>query len=338
LNYKENAPALFHRVIMESGSPTSRAVRPYNAKIHEQQFQDFLREVGCPADLPEDEIFPFLRSLPSSTVTTAQTKVFDKYNPSLRWAFQPVIDDDIIYRKPLDAWNSQLWNKVPIMTGFTTNEGSMYVDKKMSDPSQFRRFWKDLLPELSASDLDTIDRLYPDPSADPASPYVEHREGCGLGSQYKRIEAAYAHYAYVAPVRQTADFASSQGVPVYLYHWALPRTVVNRANHGDNMYYESYNKGITGISQSQKELSGTLHAYLTSFITQGNPNVIKGRYSQRPEWETFVPDQPCVMTFGEGNEELIGGSTAPPAKFVKDEWAREHTEFWWSKVPISQLA
>lgn len=323
---------------MESGSPTSRAVRPYNATIHEQQFEDFLREVGCPADLPEDEVFPFLRSLPSSTVTNAQTAVFDKYNPSLRWAFQPVIDDEIIYRKPLDAWNSQLWNKVPIMTGFTTNEGTMYVDKKMSNPSQFRRFWQNLLPELSSSDLDTIEKLYPDPSTDPASPYIEDREGHGLGSQYKRIEAAYAHYAYVAPVRQTAEFASSQRVPVYLYHWALPRTVVGRANHGDNMYYESYNKGITAISESQKELSGTLHAYITSFITHGDPNAIKGRYSQRPQWEAFVPKDPCVMRFGEGNDELIGGPTAPPAKFVKDEWAREQTEFWWSKVPISQLA
>lgn len=104
------------------------------------------------------------------------------------------------------------------------------------------------------------------------------------------------------------------------------------------MYYESYNKGITGISESQKELSGTLHAYLTSFITQGSPNAIKGRYSQRPEWQAFEHNDWSVMTFGEGNNELIGGSTAPAAKFVKDEWAREQTEFWWSKVPISQLA
>jgi hypothetical protein len=104
------------------------------------------------------------------------------------------------------------------------------------------------------------------------------------------------------------------------------------------MYYESYNKGITGISVSQKELSGTLHAYITSFISHGNPNAIRGRYPQRPRWETFVPNDHRVMTFGEGNEELIGGTTAPPAKFIKDEWAREQTEFWWSKVPISQLA
>jgi carboxylesterase type B len=329
---------LFNRVILESGAPTSRAVRPYDAKVHEQQFEDFLREVGCPSDLPESEVFPFLRSLPSSIVTNAQTTVFDRYNPSLRWAFQPVIDEDIISRKPLDAWRSQLWNKVPIMTGFNSNEGTMYVVKSMSDPSQFRDFWHRLLPELSSSDLDTIDRLYPDPSVDSASPYVETRGCQGLGSQYKRIEAAYGHYAYVAPVRQTAEFASTQGVPVYLYNWALPRTVIGRANHGDNMYYETFNHDITGISESQKELSGTLHAYITSFIAKGDPNAIIGRYSQRPQWMPFKSATPKVMVFGEDNEELIGGTSAPAAKFVNDKWAREETAFWWSKVPISQLA
>ncbi|KAJ5204919.1 uncharacterized protein N7498_005798 [Penicillium cinerascens] len=338
LNFKEGTPPLFHRVILESGSPTSRAVRPYNAQVHEEQFQVFLREAGCPKDLPESEIFEFLRSLPSSTVTKAQTTVFNKYNASLRWAFQPVIDEDVIYRKPLDAWNSELWNKVPIMTGFNSNEGTFYVDKKMSKPSQFRKFWQNLLPELSSADLDTIDRLYPDPSTDPNSPYVERRDGKGLGSQYKRIEAAYGHYAYVAPVRQTVQFAACQGTPAYLYHWALPRTVVGRANHGDNMYYETYNADITGLSESQKELSGTLHAYITSFIAKGDPNAISGLYSQRPKWEPFVPEDPRVMIFGQDNEELIGGSAAPAAKFVKDDWARGETEFWWSKVPISQLA
>lgn len=288
--------------------------------------------------MPESEIFKFLRSLPSSTVTNAQTTVFDKYNPSLRWAFQPVIDEDIIFRKPLDAWNSELWNKVPIMTGFNSNEGTFYVDKKMSNPRQFRGFWNNLLPELSSSDLDTIDQLYPDSSTDSSSPYVETREGHGLGSQYKRIEAAYGHYAYVAPVRQTAEFAASQGVTVYLYNWALPRTVVGRANHGDNMYYETFNSAITGISESQKELSGTLHAYITSFITSGDPNAVPGEYANRPEWKPFVPEDPRILIFGQDNEELIGGSPAPAAKFVEDEWAREETKFWWSKVPISQLA
>ncbi|KAL4901045.1 hypothetical protein BDW74DRAFT_87669 [Aspergillus multicolor] len=340
LNYDGHKAPLFHRVIIESGSPTSRAVRPYDAAVHEEQFNDFLKEVGCPSTLSESEIFPFLRSLPTKVITDAQTTVFDKYNPSLRWAFQPVIDGDIIPRKPLDTWAQGLWHKVPIMTGFNSNEGTMYVDKSMSEPAQFRAFWHELLPQLTEEDLDTIDRFYPDPSTDPSSPYVETREGHDLGPQYKRIEAAYGHYAYVAPARQTTHFAASapKAPTVYLYNWALPRTVVGRANHGDNMYYETFNDEITGISDSQKELSGTLHAYLTSFITKGDPNTISGRYGARPEWKPYNPESPGVLVFGEDNEELIGGGVGPPAKFVPDTWATEETKFWWSKVPISQLA
>ncbi|KAJ5901569.1 Carboxylesterase type B [Penicillium taxi] len=336
LNYSEDVKPLFDRVILESGSPTSRAVRPYDAKIHEQQFQDFLKEVNFPSDLPESEIFPFLRSLPSSTVTTAQTKIFDKYNPSLRWAFQPVIDGDIISRAPLDAWKAGHWHKVPIVTGFCSNEGTMYVDKKMSKPEQFRLFWSELLPELSSSDLDTIDRLYPDPRINSDSPYVETREGYGLGPQFKRIEAAYAHYAYIAPVRQSALFASPE-VRVYLYNWALPKTVVGRANHGDNKNYETMNKEIIQVSESQKELAETLHSYICSFICTGDPNTLAGRYSERPKWGHYVADNPHIMVFGQGNEELIGGHPAPAAKFVKDEWAIKETEFWWSKTEISEL-
>lgn len=223
------------------------------------------------------------------------------------------------------------------MTGFNTNEGALFVDKNMSDSAQFRTFWYNLLPGLSSEDLDTIEKLYPDPTMDPTSPYVETRDQ-DLGSQFKRNEAAYAHYAYIAPVRQTAEFASSQGVPVYLYHWALPMTVVGRAGHGENVPYETYSDIITHLSDSQRELSGTLHAYLTSFITKGDPNVIAGRYSQRPQWKPYTSHTPNVMVFGEGNEELIGGDgLVPPAKLVNDDWAREETNFWWSKVEISQL-
>lgn len=162
-------------------------------------------------------------------------------------------------------------------------------------------------------------------------------KGEGIGSQFRRIEAAYGHYAYVAPVRQTADIASSQGAPVYLYHWALPRTELG-VSHADNMYYETYSKDIREISESQKELSGTLHAYLTSFITTGDPNAVPGRYPQRPGWTIFKPENPKAMMFGKDNEDLIGGDVAPSARLVVDDWVREETEFWWSKTDLSEVS
>ncbi|KAM0214080.1 hypothetical protein ACHAPA_008048 [Fusarium lateritium] len=333
MHYKEGFAPLFHKAIIESGAPTSRAVRPYDAPIHEAQFKDFLREAGVPEDLPENDIFPFLRKQPEKVITDAQTAIFDKYNPSLRWAFQPVIDGEIIARPPLETWKQGKWHKVPIMTGFTTNEGSLYVDQKMSESSQFRHFWAELLPLLSSEDLDTIEELYRDPAKYEDSEYKETRKG--MGSQYKRIEAAYAHYAYVAPARQTAELASSSA-PVYLYHWAALSTVNNGAQHADNMRYEVCDPKVIAVSQTQKDLAKTLNHYVTSFITRGDPNAVAGEYPDRPKWEAYNSKDPKVLRFGDGNEELIGGDAGTTAVFSKDEWGRKQSEFWWSKVDISQ--
>lgn len=335
MNYEENKAPLFQRVVIESGASTSRAVRPYSAPLHEKQFRDYLEATGCPQDCPEDKIIPYLQSLPSDTVTAAQTAVFDKYNPSLQWAFQPIIDGDVIPRPPLESWLSGKFHKVPIMTGFNRNEGSLYVDKQMSQSQQFTDFFANLLPLLSLEDIKTIDELYPDPARYANSPYHEARNG--VGSQYKRIEAAYAHYAYVAPVRQTAELASAaMSPPVHLYQWALESSILEGARHGDNMKYEVVDPAVVKISASQSELARTTNAYITSFIATGDPNKVKSKDLPRPEWEPYSQKEPKAMVFGAENKELVGGEVGASAQLLADTWGRKESEFWWSKVELSQ--
>lgn len=325
---------LFHRVIIESGAATSRAVRPPTAPVHEAQFADFLVEAGVPPTLAEAEIFPFLRAQSSEVIQRAQVAVFDKYNPSLKWAFQPVIDGDVIPRPPLESWQAGAWHRVPIMTGFQRNEGSLYVDKAMRASGEFVAFFRDLLPLLSDEDLATIDALYPDPATQPDSPYREDREG--VGAQYKRVEAAYGHYAYVAPVRQTAEFAAAASslaaVPVYLYQWAAISTVFNGAQHADNMRYEVCDPKVVAVSANQAELAQTVNGYVTNFIATGDPN----GPGLEQHWGTYDKEAPRAMVFGLGNEELIGGGLGKAATFIEDSWARKESEFWWSKVELSQ--
>lgn len=308
-------------------------MRPYFAPIHEQQFNDFLEAVSLPSDTPPDGIFPYLRSLPTDVVSAAQTKVFDKYNPSLRWAFQPVIDGDVIPGPPLETWKSGKWHKVPIMTGFTRNEGSLYVNKQMDDAAEFPKFFADLLPLLSEEDVATIDRLYADPVKNESSAYRETRKG--VGSQYKRIEQAYAHYAYVAPVRQTAELASPE-VPVYVYQWALEATVLEGARHGDNMRYEVCEPHVLALSEGQAKLARTLHDYTVSFIVTGDPNGLKSKELERPSWERYTKQDPKSMVFGAKDKTLVGGEYGPPAEMESDGWERDKCEFWWSKVELSQ--
>lgn len=335
LNFKEGLKPLFHKAIIESGAPTSRAVHPYDAPVHQEQFALFVSEAGC-SNVPSESITACLRSQPEEIIVNASTAVFDKYNPSLRWAFQPVIDHNLIHGRPIDIWNSGKWNRVPIMTGHATNEGTYYVPSLLSTSEGFTDFWHTLLPHYSSSDLDTINELYPDPSSDPTSIYKETRDMAAIevGPQYKRVEASYAQYAYICPVRQTASIVSAapQDVPVWVFHWALNKTVKGGANHGDNMFYEGFPEDITSISEAQREVSGKYHAYVTSFITGGDPNFIQGRFGDRPKWSRYEKETEQVMTFGKGNDERAGGTgVGVAAQMLGSEWVKKECEFWWKK-------
>lgn len=220
------------------------------------------------------------------------------------------------------------------------------MPKQMQESNEFTTFFTTLLPQLNKTNLQTLNHLYPDPSTDPASPYIDTRNlsALGLGTQYKRIEATYGQYAYVCPVRQTAQHASRGGQTqpsVYLYHWSLNRTVVGGANHGDQIFYETMSPVVRDVSPTQDEIAKVFSSYITSFILTGDPNTLRGRKAvQRPTWWPFnsVAQQGGdTMVFGRGNDEGAGGSgVGVAAEFVRDRWAVEACGFWWEMAGVSE--
>lgn len=332
MNDKPGVASLFHKAIPISGGPTCRAPHPYNAPLHEEQFAAFVSRAGC-GDVAIESMTSCLRTQSAPTILNASFDVYDIYAPSARWAFQPVIDGNLISQRPIDSWVSGSWNRVPIMTGHNTNEGTYYVPSRLTTSEEFRSFFQRLLPHYSSSDLDAINDLYPDPALPGDKTYLDGRnlEELKIGPQFKRVEAAYGQYAYACPVRQTADLASDE-VPVWLFHWATNITVKGGANHADNLYYETFQHATRSISESQKELSGLLHAYITSFITKGDPNVLRGRYSERPEWPRYKRESPRAMTFGKDNDERAGGQgIGVPAEMIGNSWIQRACDFWWTK-------
>lgn len=223
------------------------------------------------------------------------------------------------------------------MTGHATNEGTFYVPRNIDTSEDFTDFFHTLLPHFSAYDLAKINKLYPDPLLDATSKYLDTRDLSALGiqKQFKRLEQAYAHYAYVCPVRQTGEIVSAdkQSPPVWVFHWAVNSTVLGGANHGDNMYYQSFQESITKLGKTQREISGVYHEGVTSFITTGNPNTVKGRFGGRPEWESYGgTNGRKVMTFGKGNDERAGGSSrGVVAEMRGSELVEKECEFWWGK-------
>jgi acetylcholinesterase len=344
-NTDEKPP--FKRVILESGAATARAVYTPSHPLHEEQFQEFLKRLHIPPS-PKSKILPALRAKTFLEIKAASGAIFEKYNPSVRWPFQPVIDGPggMIPTAPIAAWKAGTFHRVPILTGFNTNEGSMFVPEHASASKEFTNFFHTLLPSLSKYDLDLLNEVYPDPLLGKDEKYKETRQG--LGSQFTRLEQAYGHFAYVAPVLQTASFASSpsksssdtkEAPPVYLYEFALPTNATHLAFHGSHSTFITHNPEINRLPPTIKEMSATMHAYWTSFILTGDPNDVKGKLGDRVVWPRFNAEGKREMiVFGEGNSELIGGKEKGDAvKIGSDAGVKEVCKYWMERTELFEI-
>jgi carboxylesterase type B len=150
-------------------------------------------------------------------VKSSSSAIFNAYKSPPRWPFQPVIDGKYIQQSPTKSWDEELYNKgVSVITGFNTDEGSMFVPKDKQSNKEFRAFWQTILPGASSELLDTIEKLYPDPVSEQDSPY---RGDSKLGEQFKRLSAAFGDYVYTSTVKETAQSMANGGSKVWKYHF-----------------------------------------------------------------------------------------------------------------------
>lgn len=65
-------------------------------------------------------------------------------------------------------------------------------------------------------------------------------------------------------------------------------------------HYETYDAQVRALSESQREISGMLHTYLTNFIcNKADPNALSGPWAARPTWDPYwLGARPKTMIFG----------------------------------------
>ncbi|KAK4197182.1 Alpha/Beta hydrolase protein [Triangularia verruculosa] len=362
-------PPPFHKAILESGATTARAVFYPTHPRHLVQFREFLTAINA-AHIPESEIFSHLRKLPLETIIAGSKAVWDKYVDNVTWPFQPVIDGpnpysnssranhtlpDIIPDLPINSWLHNNHLQIPIITGYNTNEGTIFIPPDASTNSEFRSFFKTLIPTLKDSDLDQLENLYPDPVTHPhTSPYLSVPKG--KGAQWTRLDTAYSHYAYICPVLHSAHFMTLSGIPnVYVYRYAATG-LFGAANHGDEAPVVAHDMGFLGYRNERPGLMKTadeMISFWSGFIASkaGDVNVARGN---RLEWPGFVSPfnkegwwkdrgKGKVMVFGEGNNErdreVSEGRRregTPAGVETLGTLEREACEFWWGRVGLSQ--
>ncbi|ROW17297.1 hypothetical protein VPNG_01088 [Cytospora leucostoma] len=336
----------FHRAIMESGGATARATLSPNHPRTEAQFREFLIACGIqPDQIAADRIFPLLRSLPLGTILAASTSVFARYQDPIRWPFQPVIERTggqrgdgevvIIRDLPISTFRRGDHVRIPVLAGFNTNEGTVFTSPAVETNDDFLRKFTAMIPDLTAADLQRLAALYPDPVADPSSPYA--RVPPGYGRQWARYEAAYSHYAYVCPVLQTGHFYSGGNgnsdnsddhsdedededddpPPVWIYHFAaLARPDLGgKANHCDEAAVVAHDMAAIGPHPGLVRISDAMHGAWARFVATGDPNPAH------------------IDELGAAGR----GTPGLPATVVRlTDGEVERCRFWWERVDLSE--
>lgn len=293
---RSSARPPFAKAILESGATTARAVLYPTHPRHQVQFREFLVAAGV-AGVPESDIFAHLRTLPVETIVRASKIVWDKYVDSVTWPFQPVIDGPNPYANssrhhhdhtpsaplrlipdlPINSWRAGRHLRIPVITGYSTNEGTMFIPPEADTNAEFRAFFQILIPTLTPADLDELEALYPDPAT--AQPGSERYRDVppGKGRQWARLDAAYSDYAYICPVLQTAHFLSRAGVGhVYVYRYAAT-ALWGTANHGDEAPVVAHDmdalgRGRPGLLAIADAMSSRFARFVASKVGSPNPN------------------------------------------------------------------
>ncbi|KAH6657671.1 Alpha/Beta hydrolase protein [Truncatella angustata] len=317
-------PAPFQKVIMESGGPTARAVFAPSHPLHEKQFQEFLKACGL-SGTPDEDVFTQLRALPLSKIQSASSSIWNKYNrPSLRWAFQPSIDGPggVVPDLPTQSWEKGHVLRIPIMSGFDTNEGALFVPTKDSDSKALRNLMGGIIPALNETSLSTMETIYPDPlTTDKGRQMYVIAPPAGFGKQFWRLDDAYAHWAYICPVLQTGHFASTASdskAPVYIYHFAARSAAHGATDHGDEAPVVAHDQQVLTNFPGLTKTADVMTGFWTRFAAFGDPNPTYPNSAADVDitWEKFTSPfsnngdgitggKGQVALFGEGNDERM---------------------------------
>ncbi|XDG03309.1 hypothetical protein ABKA04_002924 [Annulohypoxylon sp. FPYF3050] len=355
-NKLTSSPPPFQRAIIESGGSLARATFVPTHPLHEQQFQEFLSAVGL-NDTAEEKLFDELRALPLDKIANASNAVWRRWYAGLRWSFQPVIDGPggIIPDLPSQSWKKGNVLRIPILTGFNSNEGAIFVPTHASNASAMNTLMSGLVPALNKTDLSTLDMMYPDPTTKVGEKLYVYQPPSGFGTQFWRLDDSYAHYAYICPVLQAADMASkaNESHPIYTYHYAARSNAHGSADHGDEAPVVTHEMDVIGNYPGIISMADAMNGYWARFAATGDPNSKTSTTSTGTNvtWAKFISPfenttttaeiAKTVALFGEGNDERMGArgrqnkGIAVQASNITDR-VRNECRFWFDRVVLSE--
>ncbi|RAY16762.1 carboxylesterase family protein [Actinomadura craniellae] len=293
------AAGLFHKAISQSGACTS-TLGPAPAQTAYKTGAEFAKQVGCtdPATV--------VACLRGKQPGDFPVDVLGLFGPSpLSW--MPMIDGKVIREPTLTALAAGRYNKVPLISGSTRNEGKLFTALNYHLTKLRNATADDLRTEIRFRAGDNAPQVlaaYPPASADNAN---------------EAVSAVTTDVLFACPaLAANQNAAANPGQRVYAYEFADPAPPLADFDplmplgsyHASDVWYLFKNLNgiplILGLNNDQQRLSNQMVSYWTTFARTGNPNG-----SGTPNWPAFTPASPQV-------QRLTSQGTAPFTTFAAD--------------------
>ncbi|KAL0933443.1 para-nitrobenzyl esterase [Colletotrichum truncatum] len=304
---------LFQQAIFQSGGPTGRSFPNASDTLIVHQYEQFLERVGCRNNISIEALLKCLRQLDVKLIEETSTALLAEYRFDGTHPFQPVSGAVIIPQLPSESWDLGLWNHLPALTSFITDEGTLYAPTNLTTDDQAWSWLSNLYPGLDSADKETFSRLYPDPQTYADSPFADAR---GKSAQFTRLSAVYGDTTYISCAQEIASRLSAEDVPVWKLHWNSNNSITPYLgiSHSADVPYGWAEPG------TQFPGAGTILArYYASFVTSGDPNQHKA--TDAVHWRKY----------SEAGSDGLGWqvNVSPNGTWIeRDEVRREAIEYW----------
>jgi len=317
----EGKKPLFARAILQSGSVTARAFPSSDYPPYQIQFQEYMDALGCRLNATNSEALQCLRAADVDHVRNVTTAIFRKTELDFTWAFQPVQGGELLEKPGSVSGVEGTFHHVPIISSSLTNEARSWAIGAFETDQEVVDYIHNFAPALNETDFDLFEKLYPDPTQFPDSPYTNSRNS----SQFSRFYAAMSDYAYICPGQETSYRVSSAGLPV----WKMRFNTNNSYPVWQGIPHAADTKYTWNEPTTQYPLiSKIYHGYLASFVLSGDPNT--HRYPGSPEWVAYEPEGYGLDS--EPAKQLVvqpgpGGNSSATC-IEQDDIRREQCLFW----------
>lgn len=251
---------LFHRAIAQSGGPIigSEYLSPLfngNMASVSEMGRQLAARLGC--DKAEDVLAAMRAKSAEEIVKAADCTTSIFVDNGL--FFAPVFDGWVLPENPLTAFSGGQQHDVPIITGSTLNEGTMYLaNEKDLSVGKYESFLKSRFGGNAAEAY----ALFPASEAKDVAPAID------------RILTVAAN---AQPARLVARSMERVKSGAYLYQFTRrPDTALARklgVHHGVDIAYVFGNmSGSDGYDDTDSALSRIMMGYWVNFARTGNPN------------------------------------------------------------------